>query len=203
MVVGTMHPPHPEWGSGTRRLHGKVLNFTGAGRRLVTKERARGENLLGSAQGACRGSVVLCVFRRVPLARHVGQRVSRFVRSSSLFYLRGRVPPRVATRLRRCLGFAWLIMNLFFVFIETFGSWDSQLDCFTALRGTDSFPPSLRRAVLRACCAFTLSWFGGLQDILVSSLPYLVYSSYSFFSPFFGSSPLPFRLSQDSSFLYQ
>ncbi|KAJ4456086.1 hypothetical protein PAPYR_8854 [Paratrimastix pyriformis] len=50
---------------------------------------------------------------------------------------------------------------------------------------------------------FTLSWFGGLQDILVSSLPYLVYSSYSFFSPFFGSSPLPFRLSQDSSFLYQ
>ncbi|KAJ4455201.1 hypothetical protein PAPYR_9935 [Paratrimastix pyriformis] len=31
--------------------------------------------------------------------------------------------------------------SLFVVFFETFGSCDSQLDCFTALRGTDSFPP--------------------------------------------------------------
>ncbi|KAJ4453054.1 hypothetical protein PAPYR_12584 [Paratrimastix pyriformis] len=31
--------------------------------------------------------------------------------------------------------------SFFVVFIETFGSCDSQLDCFTALRGTDSFPP--------------------------------------------------------------
>ncbi|KAJ4452993.1 hypothetical protein PAPYR_12656 [Paratrimastix pyriformis] len=71
-------------------------------------------------------------------------------------------PRAVATRLRRCLGFAWLIMNLFFVFIETFGSCDSQLDCFTALRGTDSLPTFL--CVVPFCVlavqVFTLSWFG-------------------------------------------
>ncbi|KAJ4453538.1 hypothetical protein PAPYR_11971 [Paratrimastix pyriformis] len=53
--------------------------------------------------------------RRVPLARAMPDNESSrcFVRSSSLFYLRGRAPPgAVATRLRRCLGFAWLIMNL-------------------------------------------------------------------------------------------
>ncbi|KAJ4453131.1 hypothetical protein PAPYR_12500 [Paratrimastix pyriformis] len=33
--------------------------------------------------------------------------------------------------------------SLFFVLIETFGSCDSQLDCFTALRGTDSLPTLL------------------------------------------------------------
>ncbi|KAJ4453977.1 hypothetical protein PAPYR_11425 [Paratrimastix pyriformis] len=33
--------------------------------------------------------------------------------------------------------------SLFFVFFETFGSSDSQLDCFTALRGTDSLPTVL------------------------------------------------------------
>ncbi|KAJ4452873.1 hypothetical protein PAPYR_12827 [Paratrimastix pyriformis] len=35
--------------------------------------------------------------------------------------------------------------SFFVVFIETFGSCDSQLDCFTALRGTDSFHLTLRR----------------------------------------------------------
>ncbi|KAJ4453766.1 hypothetical protein PAPYR_11683 [Paratrimastix pyriformis] len=49
--------------------------------------------------------------------------------------------------------------SFFVVFIETFGSCDSQLDCFTALRGTDSLPTLLcvggwrSSAVLRACCA--------------------------------------------------
>ncbi|KAJ4452861.1 hypothetical protein PAPYR_12852 [Paratrimastix pyriformis] len=33
--------------------------------------------------------------------------------------------------------------SLFVVFFETFGSCDSQLDCFTALRGTDSLPTVL------------------------------------------------------------
>ncbi|KAJ4453566.1 hypothetical protein PAPYR_11931 [Paratrimastix pyriformis] len=59
----------------TRCLH----LFIGVGRRLVTKRpRARGRRtLLGSArQGACRGSVVLCVFStRAFGPRHAGQRV--------------------------------------------------------------------------------------------------------------------------------
>ncbi|KAJ4455519.1 hypothetical protein PAPYR_9507 [Paratrimastix pyriformis] len=44
--------------------------------------------------------------------------------------------------------------SLFVVFFETFGSCDSQLDCFTALRGTDSLPTVLCVGGWRVVCRF-------------------------------------------------
>ncbi|KAJ4453984.1 hypothetical protein PAPYR_11409 [Paratrimastix pyriformis] len=67
---------------------------------------------------------------------------------SHLFLLTGysdvHPPGRVATRLRRCLGFAWLIMNLSSsVSLKPSGAVTPSWIVFTALRGTDSLPTVL------------------------------------------------------------
>ncbi|KAJ4453936.1 hypothetical protein PAPYR_11475 [Paratrimastix pyriformis] len=149
--------------------------FIGVGRRLVTKRpRARGRRtLLGSArQGACRGSVVLCVFLDACLWPAPCRTTSPLAVLSDLLilcgesdplreglpkegagygktrYLRGlcrRAPPGAGRDpLEEMFGVRMVDHEpLFFVFFETFGSCDSQLDCFTALRGTDSLPTLL------------------------------------------------------------
>ncbi|KAJ4454091.1 hypothetical protein PAPYR_11287 [Paratrimastix pyriformis] len=100
--LAPVHAPN-----STPARQGCLHRFTGAGRRLVTKEpRARGENPPGICEARCLSRLrrALRFSRRVPLARAMPERVL------SLFYVHP--PGRVATRLRRCLGFAWLIMNL-------------------------------------------------------------------------------------------
>ncbi|KAJ4454191.1 hypothetical protein PAPYR_11170 [Paratrimastix pyriformis] len=91
----TSLPDEWHWNSTPAR-QGCLHRFTGAGRRLVTKEpRARGENPPG-----------ICEARRAPPGA-------------------GRDP------LEEMFGVRMVDHeSLFFVFIETFGSCDSQLDCF-------------------------------------------------------------------------
>ncbi|KAJ4457399.1 hypothetical protein PAPYR_7098 [Paratrimastix pyriformis] len=93
------------WGLGffiqnsTPARQGCLHRFTGAGRRLVTKKpRARGENPPGICEARCLSRLrrALRFSRRVPLARGMSDNESSrcFVRSSSLFYLRGSDPLR-------------------------------------------------------------------------------------------------------------
>ncbi|KAJ4455266.1 hypothetical protein PAPYR_9801 [Paratrimastix pyriformis] len=69
--------------------------------------------------------------------------------------------------------------SLFFVFIETFGSCDSQLDCLLRCAVLTPFPPysasvaGVSSAVLRACCASVhsfLVWTYGAQSEIVTGL---------------------------------
>ncbi|KAJ4454172.1 hypothetical protein PAPYR_11196 [Paratrimastix pyriformis] len=128
------------------------------------------ENPPGICEARCLSRLrrALRFSRRVPLARAMPDNESSrcFVRSS--YFMRG--PPLSLTRrappgagrdpLEEMFGVRMVDHeSLFFVFFETFGSCDSQLDCLLRCAVLTPFPPysasvaGVSSAVLRACCA--------------------------------------------------
>ncbi|KAJ4453272.1 hypothetical protein PAPYR_12292 [Paratrimastix pyriformis] len=126
--LAPVHAPN-----STPARQGCLHRFTGAGRRLVTKKpRARGENPPGICEARCLSRLrrALRFSRRVPLARGMSDNESS--RCFPPLSLTTRAPPGAGRDpLEEMFGVRMVDHeSLFFVFIETFGSCDSQLDCF-------------------------------------------------------------------------
>ncbi|KAJ4457070.1 hypothetical protein PAPYR_7579 [Paratrimastix pyriformis] len=172
--LAPVHAPN-----STPARQGCLHRFTGAGRRLVTKKpRARGREPSWDLRGKVPVAAPSCsafFSTRAFGPRHAGQRVlSLFCfappficgfSSPTCFLLTGysgaRAPPGAGRDpLEEMFGVRMVDHeSLFFVFIETFGSCDSQLDCLLRCAVLTPFPPysasvaGVSSAVLRACCA--------------------------------------------------